>query len=93
MALAADDDEKNIRPFREGTAWRKWICTLTAIAKENGLLWRVSKGSDKSNKTSPFVLLVEALQMHIPRGVRLHTHSHTALAQAISGARRPKRDE
>lgn len=74
------------RPFREGESWNAWIGRLTEIASKNRLPFKVSKGSDKSNRTSPFVLLVDALQKFLPSGSK-HTHSLGGLAKAITGAR------
>jgi hypothetical protein len=84
MALSADDDEKDHRPFRAGSAWEAWICSLTAIAESNGLPWKVSKGHVAPDKASPFIRLVIVLQEHIPRGARQHTHSMAAFSKAIS---------
>lgn len=77
---------------REGDCWENWIRRLTRISEENGLPWRVSKGSDKSTQESPFTRLVATLQECVPRDARRH-RSNAALAKAINEARRrPKRD-
>jgi hypothetical protein len=75
------------RPFREGESWNAWINRLVEIASKNRLPFKVSKGSDKSIKTSPFVLLVDTLQKFLPSGAK-HTHSLGGLAKAITDARR-----
>jgi hypothetical protein len=76
---------------REGESWANWIRALTKIARRNKLPGGVSKDSDKSDRTSPFVLLVEALQECVPQDARRHTHSRTALADGITVARRGER--
>ena len=74
-------------PFREGESWNAWVRRLNEIASSNRLPFKVSKGSDKSLKTSPFVLFVDALQKLLPSGSR-HNHSLGGLAKAITAARR-----
>lgn len=74
--------------FREGARWDQWIRRLTAIAVENGLPKAAAKSSDKSLVTSPFVLMVEALQNGLPAHTRRHNQSRVALAAAIHRARR-----
>jgi hypothetical protein len=87
--LALRDMESPDAPgHREGETWEKWIRSLTKIVSEHGLPHRVSKGSDKSEQASPFTLLVESLQECVPADARRHHHSNTALAKAITDARR-----
>jgi hypothetical protein len=80
--------DQDARPFREGASWEHWIQRLTDTARDNKLPFRVSKGSDKSRRESPFTLLVAALQRRLPKEAQRHAHSHAALAKAISKARR-----
>lgn len=78
--------------YREGDCWKAWINSLTEIAQKNELPSGVSKGSDKSAKTSPFVLLVAALQRHVPATARRHFHGSDGLATAIVLARRGRKN-
>ena len=73
---------------REGECWENWIKSLTRIASENRLPWKVSKGSDKSGRASPFTLLVAALHECVPQDARRYHHSKAALAKAITETRR-----
>ena len=77
--------------FSKGEAWDRWIVRLTSIAEKHGLPWRVRKDSDKqSDRQSPFVEFVWALQQFVPDAHRLK-HSRGAVAGAIVGARRQNR--
>jgi hypothetical protein len=78
---------KDDRTFREGERWQTWIRHLETIARDNDLPAGVSKGRDKSNKTSPFVRLVEAVQERLPRAAQRHGHSIDGLTTAIDRAR------
>jgi len=74
---------------KEGDAWCSWIRKLNRIMENNGLPADVRKDAgnkSKSDKQSPFTLLVGELQSCLPVGCRRHTHSLGALATAISRA-------
>jgi hypothetical protein len=74
--------------FRPGEPWDSWIRRLTEILQEHGLPWAVPKDSDKRTHDVPFVALVRELQKCVPPQFRRHTHSESALEQAIYRARR-----
>jgi hypothetical protein len=79
--------------WQDGWSWDEWILILTQILDRQNLPTQVRKDSDK-NKTgrpSPFVALVQALQTHIPKDYR-RAAQLSALAQAISKARKKPRD-
>jgi hypothetical protein len=74
---------------KEGDAWVSWIRRLNGIMENNGLPADVRKDAgnkSKSDKHSPFTLLVGELQYCLPVKARRHTHSPGALATAISRA-------
>jgi hypothetical protein len=79
---------KDTPSFRVGDCWNKWIRNLTSIARKNKLPFSVSKASGKAAATSPFVLMVAELQRHLDKGARRHSHSNSALAAAITRARK-----
>ncbi len=79
---------QNMTAHYEGGAWAAWVRDLTSIAKAHGLPSAARKDIDKSDRVSPFVRLVKALQDHIPKNYRRHAHSDWALAKAVSIARR-----
>jgi hypothetical protein len=75
---------------KEGDAWGSWIRKLNRIMENNGLLADVRKDAgnkSKSDKQSPFTLLVGELQSCLSVGSRRHTHSRGALATAITRVR------
>jgi len=89
-ALRELDDAKD-QGFSKGEAWDRWIVRLTSIAEKHGLPWRVRKDSDKqSDRQSPFVEFVWALQQFVPDAHR-RKHSRSAVAVAIVAARRRNR--
>jgi hypothetical protein len=89
-ALRELDDTKD-QGFSKGEAWDRWIVRLTSIAEKHGLPWRVRKDSDKqSDRQSPFVEFVWALQQFVPDAHR-RKHSRGAVAVAIVAARRRNR--
>jgi len=79
---------KDTPSFRVGDCWNEWIRDLTSIARKNKLPFSVSKASGKAAAPSPFVLMVAELQRHVDRGARRHSHSNSALAAAITRARK-----
>jgi hypothetical protein len=84
-------DDANDQGFSKGEAWDRWIVRLTSIAEKRGLPWRVRKDSDKqSDRHSPFVEFVWALQQFVPDAHR-RKHSRGAVAVAIVAARRRNR--
>jgi hypothetical protein len=86
-ALRELDDAKD-QGFSKGEAWDRWIVRLTSIAEKHCLPWRVRKDSDKqSDRQSPFVEFVWALQQFVPDAHR-QKHSRGAVAVAIVAARR-----
>jgi len=77
--------------FSKGEAWDRWIVRLTRIAKKHGLPSGVRKDSDKqSDRQSPFVEFIWALQQFVPDAHRLK-HSKGAVAVAIVAVRRRNR--
>jgi hypothetical protein len=80
--------DPNLPGYREGECWDQWIRRLLIIARENHLPFAATKGSDKTNAHSPFVLMVAALQDCVPKKARRHCHSNDALATAIHRARK-----
>src|SRR5262245_58178899 len=89
-ALRELDDTKD-QGFSKGEAWDRWIVRLTSIAEKHGLPWRVRKDSDKqSDRQSPFVEFVWALQQFVP-DAHGREHSRGAVAVAIVAARRRNR--
>ena len=81
----------DFRAFKEGEAWALWTRQLTGIMKMNGLPSGVRKDAgnkSRSDKQSPFVLLVRELQHCLPPGCKYPEHSKAALAKAIVKARR-----
>jgi hypothetical protein len=73
----------------EGDEWGSWVRRLNQILEDSGLPAGVRKdagGKSKSDRPSPFTLLVEGLQSCLPVECRRHTHSLGALATAISRA-------
>jgi hypothetical protein len=72
---------------KEGDAWGSWIRRLNRIMENNGLPADVRKDAgnkSKSDKHSPFTLLVGELQSCLPVKARRHTQSLGALATAIA---------
>lgn len=90
-AMAEIKDPKN-HGWHKGDMWNLWVRQLTDIAREGGLPHQVRQDDDKNKirKSSPFVVFVCELQKCIPSGFRRSTHSESALATAISRARRVK---
>jgi hypothetical protein len=89
-ALRELDDTKD-QGFSKGEAWDRWIVRLTRIAKKHGLLSGTRKDSDKqSDRQSPFVEFVWALQQFVPDAHR-RKHLRGAVAVAIVAARRRNR--
>jgi hypothetical protein len=90
--LACDVALKELSEFpalKEGDEWKSWIRRLNRIAKDNGLPAGVRKdvgNKSKSDRPSPFTLLVKELQSCLPTDCRRHTHSDGGLAVAISQA-------
>ena len=88
--LACDAGLEELSDFpalKEGEAWSLWIRRLNRIMEDNGLPAGVRKdvgGKSKSDKSSPFTLLVKELQSCLPAECRRHMHSLGALATAIS---------
>ena len=77
--------------FRKGNAWTNWISRLTEILRGAKLPFGVGKpigNKSRSDKQSPFTLLVWELQLCLPAECRRHTHSVTALADAIIEVRK-----
>jgi hypothetical protein len=74
----------------ERSVWDLWIKKLTSTLRENDLPTSARKDSDKQKASSPpaFVALVRELQESLPQEYRQAFHSHGALAQAITRARR-----
>ena len=70
-----------------GGAWDVWIRQLTTILRGYRLPTSARKDSDKSDKPSQFVELVDALQRLLPERFRRSIHSKPALATAIHKAR------
>lgn len=91
MQALKEMENPNAAAHREGECWQNWIRSLTKITSENGLPYRVSKGSDKSDNRSPFVRLITALHKCVSKEARRHHHSAQALAKAISDARAPRK--
>jgi hypothetical protein len=75
----------------EGQGWDNLVLHLLDFVEGRGLPSRVAKGSDKSNRTSPFVAFMRNLQATFPSGFARHMHSDKALAEAINLARRKSR--
>jgi hypothetical protein len=69
---------------RKGTTWQRWVHKLGSIAAEHRLPAEARKDTDKTDQLSPFVELVDALQMCLPRECR---RVPSALAKAIHDAR------
>jgi hypothetical protein len=77
--------------LREGFIWDAWVQSIGEVMEHHRLPSAARKDSDKrdsSEKSSGFVLLIKALQEHLPQGVRRHTQSDDALAGAIYRARK-----
>jgi hypothetical protein len=76
--------------FMEGEAWGQWIRQLTVIVKNAKLPWRVRKDADKSDRQSPFTLLVRELQECAREWVPQCKlpYAESALPTAIGKARR-----
>lgn len=91
MQALKEMENPNAAAHREGECWQNWIRSLTKITSKNGLPYRVSKGSDKSDNRSPFVRLITALHKCVSKEARRHHHSAQALAKAISDARAPRK--
>ncbi len=72
---------------RKGTIWQSWVGKLGSIVAEHGLPIEARKDTDKIkvDQLSPFVELVDALQMHLPKE---HRRFRSALAKAIHDARK-----
>jgi hypothetical protein len=70
-----------------GGAWDVWIRQLTTILHGYRLPTSARKDSDKSDKPSQFVELVDALQRLLPERFRRSIHSKPALGTAIHKAR------
>jgi hypothetical protein len=76
-------------PIKEGDEWSTWIRKLNKIVQNNALPADVRKDAgnkSKTDKQSPFTLLVWELQSCLPVESRRHAHSPGALATAISRA-------
>ncbi len=85
--VSALEDEAGCKA---GEAWERWVLGLTKVCRENGLPSGVSHDPESARadgERSPFVSLVAVLMRELPRGLRRHDASNTALAQAISRAR------
>ncbi|QGM97712.1 hypothetical protein [Methylocystis parvus] len=75
---------------KDGMAWDQWVVALTKVCRAAGLPTGASHDPESARadgEQSPFVSLVGALMRELPRGLRRHAESDTALAQAISRAR------
>src|SRR5712691_4261627 len=80
---------------RPRTRWKQWIQRLTSIVRAHGLPAGVSKDVDKqkTDRPSPFVVLVRELELALAGQFRRAANSDTARATAISQARRRNREE
>jgi len=77
--------------FRKDNPWTNWISRLTEIFSGVKLPVAVRKdigNKSRSDKDSPFTLLVWELQSCLPSECRRHTRSVTALSDAISEERK-----
>jgi hypothetical protein len=75
---------------RPGEYWEGWIRRLTEILKRSEISTSARKDAamNKSGKASNFVLFIEVLQKGFDPKFRRGTHSTSALAEAITRARR-----
>jgi hypothetical protein len=80
-------------PALDGTAWRNWIIELTSVVEEFGLPSgvRTDRDKNKGDESSPFVRLVTALQVQLPKKLQDQRQSEDALAKAINRARETSR--
>jgi hypothetical protein len=71
---------------RKGAVWQSWVCKLKNFAAAHGLPTAARKDTDlnKTVRLSPFVELVDALQIYLPKD---HRRNRSALAKAIHDAR------
>lgn len=92
LSVACRDAKREIASqsaYRDGACWDQWIRALTKILRSKGLPTGAAKGSDKGEKTSQFVRLVQELQKLVPAAARRHhLGADTSLAKAIHEARR-----
>jgi hypothetical protein len=78
----------------KGDGWQNWIRNLDLIVKEATLPFKVRKDASKypDEKHSEYVELIWELQELIPTQYRRSSQSKSALAKAISDARRLERE-
>jgi hypothetical protein len=69
---------------RKGATRQQWLVDLSKIAAKHGLPITARKDTDKSDRSSPFVALVNELQSFLPKKYR---RSPGTLAKAIHHAR------
>ncbi|HEY1803745.1 MAG TPA: hypothetical protein VGG45_04640 [Terracidiphilus sp.] len=84
-------DNSNWCGRSKGDTWKGWICQLRCILKAKNLPIAARKDSDKSDCSSPFVRLVDKLQLLLPTTYRQSSQSRGALAKAIHAARDAKK--
>ena len=75
------------RGFVEGNAWNNFVWGLSEFAEQRQLPFRISKSDDPA-RASPFIRFFRELQESFPPRFRRHHSSYTALAEAITVARR-----
>jgi hypothetical protein len=80
-------DEQIKLGFVEGRSWNELAWKLTEFAKQNDLDSSVTKFDDPQ-RASPFVAFFRELQLTFPQEFQRHEGSNTALAEAITVARR-----
>jgi hypothetical protein len=87
---ACDAALKQLREYpatKEGDAWDSWVRRIGQIMRAAGLPCTVRKDAgnkSKSDRQSPFALLVWELQSCLPAECRRHVQSKGALADALS---------
>jgi hypothetical protein len=88
--LVSEDNAEH----RIGECWEGWIRRLTEILKQNKMPTSARKDAakNKSGKASDFVRFIEELQKGFDSKFRRGTHSTSALAEAITLARRVAKD-
>jgi hypothetical protein len=69
---------------KKGATWQQWLVDLAHIAATHGLPVAARKDTDKSDRSSSFVALVNELQSYLPKKYR---RSSGSLAKAINDAR------
>jgi hypothetical protein len=89
LALRRLHSTSKFNYWQDGWAWQVWIRQLTDMLLKHGSPTAVRKDTDKekSDRASPFVSFVYALQTFIPKEHIRAQHSKGALAVAIHKAR------